>query len=173
MIPRIRHNLRVQSVITCEELNEGQWGRLRAIRLASLKDTPDAFGGSYQREVAFTEREWRDLLSLNSYLVASIDGKDIAMMFLEKLRGDFGATCWVGGCWSNPQYRGIGALRSMFDYVDSVKDQRGWQIQGLGVFIVNESAIAAYEKLGFKAMGDVQESTRRPGNFYQRMIRGL
>jgi RimJ/RimL family protein N-acetyltransferase len=173
MIPRIRHNLRVQSVITCEELNEGQWERLRAIRLASLKDTPDAFGGSYQLEFAFTEREWRDLLSLNSYLVASIDGKDIAMMFLEKLRGDFGATCWVGGCWSNPQYRGIGALRSMFDYVDSVKDQRGWQIQGLGVFIVNESAIAAYGKLGFKAMGEVQESTRRPGNFYQRMIRGL
>ena len=160
-------------VVLCQELSPDEWPRLREIRLASLLDSPDAFGGRYEREVAFTEREWRELFNLNSYLVASIDGKDIAMMFLEKLRGDFGATCWVGGCWSNPQYRGIGALRSMFDYVDSVKDQRGWQIQGLGVFIVNESAIAAYEKLGFKAMGDVQESTRRPGNFYQRMIRGL
>jgi len=173
MIPGLWHNIRVQSFISCEELNESQWERLRAIRLASLKDSPDAFGGRYEREVAFTEREWRELFNLNSYLVASIDSKDIAMMFLERLLGDFGATCWVGGCWSNPQYRGIGALRSMFDYVDSVKDQRGWQIQGLGVFIVNESAIAAYEKLGFKAMGEVQESTRRPGNFYQRMIRGL
>ena len=160
-------------VVLCHELTPDEWSRLREIRLASLLDTPDAFGGRYEREVAFTEREWRELFNLNSYLVASIDGKDIAMMFLEKLHGDFGATCWVGGCWSNPQYRGIGGLRSMFDYVDSVKDQRGWQIQGLGVFIVNESAIAAYEKLGFKAMGDLQESTRRPGNFYQRMIRGL
>ncbi len=160
-------------VVLCHELSPDEWSRLREIRLASLLESPEAFGSSYEREIAFTEREWRELFNLNSYLVASIDGKDIAMMFLERLRGDFGATCWVGGCWSNPQYRGIGALRSMFDYVDSVKDQRGWQIQGLGVFIVNESAIAAYKKLGFKAMGEVQESTRRPGNFYQRMIRGL
>ena len=160
-------------VVLCHELSPDEWSRLREIRLASLLESPEAFGSSYEREIAFTEREWRDLFNLNSYLVASIDGKDIAIMFLEKLRGDFGATCWVGGCWSNPQYRGIGALRSMFDYVDSVKDQRGWQIQGLGVFIVNDSAIAAYERLGFKAMGEVQESTRRPGNFYQRMIRGL
>ncbi len=160
-------------VVLCHELSQDEWSRLREIRLASLLESPEAFGSSYEREIAFTEREWRELFNLNSYLVASIDGKDIAMMFLERLRGDFGATCWVGGCWSNPQYRGIGALRSMFDYVDSVKDQRGWQIQGLGVFIVNESAITAYEKLGFKAMGEVQESTRRPGNFYQRMIRGL
>ncbi len=160
-------------VVLCHELSPDEWSRLREIRLASLLESPEAFGSSYEREIAFTEKEWRELFNLNSYLVASIDGKDIAIMFLEKLRGDFGATCWVGGCWSNPQYRGIGALRSMFDYVDSVKDQRGWQIQGLGVFIVNESAIAAYEKLGFKAMGEVLESTRRPGNFYQRMIRGL
>ena len=160
-------------VVLCHELSPDEWSRLREIRLASLLESPEAFGSSYEREIAFTEKEWRELFNLNSYLIASIDGKDIAMMFLERLRGDFGATCWVGGCWSNPQYRGIGALRSMFDYVDSVKDQRGWQIQGLGVFIVNESAITAYEKLGFKAMGEVQESTRRPGNFYQRMIRGL
>ena len=174
MTPKIRHNLRVQSLMMCEELNESQWDRLRAIRLASLKDTPDAFGGSYEREVAFTEREWRERFTPNfSYLVASVNGKDIATMFLEKMQGDFGATCWVGGCWSNPEYRGIGAVRAMFDYVDSVAEEKGWQIQGLGVFIVNKSAIAAYEKLGFKAMGEVQESTRRPGNFYQRMIRGL
>ena len=151
-----------------------EWSRLREIRLASLLDTPDAFGGRYERELAFTEREWRERFTPNfSYLVASVNGKDIATMFLEKMQGDFGATCWVGGCWSNPEYRGIGAVRAMFDYVDSVAEDKGWQIQGLGVFIVNKSAIAAYEKLGFKAMGDPQESTRRPGNFYQRMIRGL
>jgi len=159
--------------VLCQEVSPDEWSRLREIRLASLLESPEAFGSSYEREIAFTEKEWRELFNLNSYLVASIDGKDIAMMFLERLRGDFGATCWVGGCWSNPEYRGIGAVRAMFDYVDSVAGEKGWQIQGLGVFIVNKSAIAAYEKLGFKAMGEVQESTRRPGNFYQRMIRGL
>lgn len=159
--------------IQCHELIPDEWQRLREIRLASLADSPEAFGGNHQRESELSEAEWRELFKKNSYLVASLNGEDIAMMFLEKLRGDFGATCWVGGCWSNPKFRGSGALRAMFDYVDSVAEEKGWQIQGLGVFVANTSAIAAYEKLGFKTMGEPQESTRKPGNFYQRMIRGL
>ena len=159
--------------IFCEELKECCWERLKQVRLTALLDSPNAFGGHYENESAMNEREWRELFKKNSYLVASYDGEDIAMMFLEKLRGDFGATCWVGGCWSNPKFRGRGAVRTMFNYVDSVAEEKGWQIQGLGVFVVNASAIAAYESLGFKAMGEPQESTRRPGSFYQRMIRGL
>jgi RimJ/RimL family protein N-acetyltransferase len=159
--------------VHCHELSADEWNRLRTIRLESLLDSPDAFGGKHEKESAMSEEEWRELFKKNSYLVASYDGEDIAMMFLEELRGDFGATCWVGGCWSNPRFRGRGAVRAMFNYVDSVAEEKGWQIQGLGVFVVNTSAIAAYESLGFKAMGEPQESTRRPGSFYQRMIRGL
>lgn len=90
----------------------------------------------------------------------------------EILDGDFGATCWIGGCWTDPAYRGVGALRVMFDYLDLHAANRGWQKQGLGVWQDNYGAIAAYEKLGFVAMGEPQESSRKPGKFYQRMIRG-
>jgi RimJ/RimL family protein N-acetyltransferase len=159
--------------VQCHELIADEWQRLRAIRLASLLESPEAFGGNHEKESAMSENEWRELFTKNSYLIASYNDEDIALMYLEKFRGDFGATCWVGGCWSNPKFRGRGAVRAMFNYVDSVAEEKGWQIQGLGVFVMNKSAIAAYESLGFKAMGEPQESTRRPGNFYQRMIRGL
>lgn len=59
----------------------------------------------------------------------------------------------------------------ILNYGDSLAEEKGWQIQGLGVFVVNESAIAAYEKRRFKAMGEGQESTLKPGNFYSRIIR--
>jgi GNAT superfamily N-acetyltransferase len=104
--------------------------------------------------------------------VATVDGKDVAVMSIENLDGDFGATCWVGGCWTDPNHRGLGALRAMFTYLDQQADIRDWSKQGLGVWIDNYSAITAYEKLGFVAMGEPQESTRKPGKFYQRMIRG-
>ena len=157
----------------CEELNPDQWQRLRNLRLASLLDSPDAFGGSFEKESAMSEADWRALFDKNAYLVASKDGEDIAMTFVENLKGDFGATCWIGGCWTDPRFRGSGALRVIFDYLDERAAQRGWQVQGLGVFVANKYAIAAYERLGFVAMGEPQESTRKPGNFYQRMIRGL
>jgi GNAT superfamily N-acetyltransferase len=93
------------------------------------------------------------------------------MMYVENLVGDFGATCWIGGCWSDPNFRGVGLMRAMFEYVDAESKNRSWQVQGLGVWQDNFSAIAAYEKLGFNSMGDPQPSSRQPGKFYQRMIR--
>jgi RimJ/RimL family protein N-acetyltransferase len=59
----------------------------------------------------------------------------------------------------------------MFDFVDFNAAEKGWERHGLGVWEDNFSAIAAYEKLGFAAMGDPQPSSRVPGKFYIRMIR--
>lgn len=152
-----------------ELLEPNDWQRLRAIRLQALKESGPAFGGTLEGESAESESDWRSKFIKNDYLIASVDGKDVAMLSIEVLDGDFGATCWIGSCWSNPDYRGKGLLRSLFTYID--KQDKDWKIQGLGVWTDNYSAIAAYEKLGFVKMGEDTESTRKPGKFYQRMIR--
>jgi ribosomal protein S18 acetylase RimI-like enzyme len=93
------------------------------------------------------------------------------MMTVENLQGDFGATCWVGSCWVDSEFRQHGALRALFDLLDRDAARRDWLIQGLGVWVDNEIAIKAYERLGFSKMGEKQESSRKPGMYYQRMIR--
>jgi GNAT superfamily N-acetyltransferase len=160
------------SDLTASELFANDWERLRDIRLASLLESPEAFGADYEVISKYGEQQWREIFARLSYLVATVDGKDVAVMSIENLDGDFGATCWIGGCWTDPNYRGVGALRAMFIYLDQQAGIRDWSKQGLGVWIDNYSAITAYEKLGFVAMGEPQESTRKPGKFYQRMIRG-
>lgn len=157
--------------ITCVELRSDEWERLRDIRLRALVDSPHAFGGNYEIECGFDEARWLLEFAKQAFLVASVDGMDAAMMYVENLEGDFGATCWIGGCWSDANFRGVGLMRSMFAHVDKHAIERGWSVQGLGVWTDNESAIAAYEKLGFVEMGGPQPSTRQPGKFYQRMIR--
>ena len=155
--------------IKIEIISENDWSRLRAIRLKSLVVNPEAFGGTHEIESAESEAEWRAKFEKLDFLIASVDGVDAAMMSVEELVGDFGATCWIGGCWSDPSYRGKGLLRALFDFVD--QQDRDWKIQGLGVWIDNYNAIAAYEKLGFVKMGEDTPSTRQPGKFHQRMIR--
>ena len=159
----------LESKISVEIIHPDQWPRLRVLRLKSLQVNPEAFGGTYELESAESESEWRAKFEKLNFLVATVDGVDAAMMSVEELVGDFGATCWIGGCWSDPSYRGKGLLRALFDFVD--QQDRDWKIQGLGVWIDNYSAIAAYEKLGFVKMGEDTPSTRQPGKFHQRMIR--
>jgi len=157
--------------ITVEELGEDSWTRYRDIRLAALESDGHAFGGNLESERLFTESQWREKARQYVAVVAVVNDKDIAMMTIENLSGDFGATCWIGSCWVDPEFRQHGALRALFEYADLQATARDWLVQGLGVWVDNQIAITAYEKLGFSKMGEKQESTRKPGMFYQRMIR--
>jgi ribosomal protein S18 acetylase RimI-like enzyme len=154
-----------------EELTEDQWQRYRDIRLAALENDGHAFGGSIAAEMQFSESEWRSKARQYIALIANVEGEDIGLMTVENLQGDFGATCWVGSCWVDSNYRKKGALRALFEYLDLEAGRRDWLVQGLGVWVDNEIAIATYERLGFEKMGEKQESTRKPGLYYQRMIR--
>jgi RimJ/RimL family protein N-acetyltransferase len=58
----------------------------------------------------------------------------------------------------------------MFALVDHHAYERGWTRHGLGVWVHNTVAIAAYEKLGFAVEGDIVPSTSHEGWFYQRML---
>ena len=152
-----------------ELLTPDQWQRVRAIRLRALTESEHAFGGTFEAESAENEISWRSKFEKLDFLIASVAGVDAAILYIEILKGDFGATCWIGGCWSDPNLRGIGLMRAMFTYID--EQEKDWKVQGLGVWTDNFSAIAAYEKLGFVKMGEDTASTRKPGKFYQRMIR--
>jgi RimJ/RimL family protein N-acetyltransferase len=159
------------SQIKVELLTAEHWSRVRDLRLASLKDSPHAFGGDLETESAQSESEWRAKFEILHYLVASVKGVDGAIMTIENLAGDFGAKAWIGGCWSSPEYRGVGLLNAMMKFVDEHAHAKNWQRQGLGVWVDNHPAIAAYERLGFVTMGEPTLSTRVAGKFYIRMIR--
>jgi RimJ/RimL family protein N-acetyltransferase len=155
--------------VKVELIAPNEWQRLRTIRLQALTESGHAFGGTFEVESTEDEAAWRNKFVKNDFLIASVNGVDAAVMYIEVLDGDFGATCWIGGCWSDPRFRGKGLMRAMFTFID--QQNKEWKIQGLGVWTDNHSAIAAYEKLGFVKMGEDTESTRKPGMFYQRMIR--
>lgn len=154
-------------------LTEDDWARYRDIRLRALESDGDAFGGDLTSEREFTESDWREIARKYVGLIASIDGADCGFMTIENLAGDFGATCWVGSCWVDPAFRNRGVLRELFTFSDLISDERKWGVQGLGVWVDNFGAISAYEKIGFEKMGEPQKSSRKPGMFYQRMIRAV
>ncbi len=157
--------------IEVKELHADDWQRLRAIRLKSLQESPDVLEGDFDAESKQDEAAWRKKFAKLTFLVASYQSVDVGLMSIEVLDGDFGATCWIGGCWVSPEARGQGILRAMFNYVDGQVPVRDWSKQGLGVMEDNLLAISAYEKLGFVEMGEKKIANPELNTFYQRMIR--
>ena len=118
----------MSSQVVVELLEANEWQRLRSIRLEALTESEHAFGGTLEAESVEDENSWRNKFEKLDFLIASVDGVDAALLSVEVLDGDFGATCWIGGCWSDPRFRGKGLMRAMFNFID--QQDKDWKIQG-------------------------------------------
>ena len=153
-------------------LGPDEWVRLRAIRIRALIENPEAFGAALVEVEEQSREVWLKLFEKEDYIVASINGVDVGMLYIEVLNGDHGATCWIGGCWTDPSYRGNGVMRALFNYIDNHSKEKDWVRQGLGVWVDNLLAIKAYESLGFTFAGEKMPGSRA-GKFFQHMIRDV
>jgi GNAT superfamily N-acetyltransferase len=153
-------------------LTPKEWERLRAIRIRALIENPEAFGANLTEVNAQSKELWLKLFEKEDYLIASISGVDVGMLYIEVLKGDHGATCWIGGCWTDPISRGNGVMRALFNYIDSHAQEKGWIRQGLGVWVDNLIAINSYKSLGFTFAGEKMPGSRE-GKFFQHMIRDV
>jgi GNAT superfamily N-acetyltransferase len=160
----------MNSQIVVSLLSRGEWERLKSIRLRALKDNPQAFGADYNEVQSRSKEDWLKDYNKEDYLVASINGLDVGMLYIEVLKGDHGATCWIGGCWTDPNFRGNGVMRAIFNYIDKNAKEKGWIRQGLGVWVDNLVAINSYKSLGFTFAGEKMPGSRE-GKFFQHMIR--
>ena len=162
----------VSQQIEVSLLTPNEWERLKQIRIRALTANSEAFGAKLTEVISQPKDDWLKLYEKEDYLIASSGGVDVGMLYIEVLKGDHGATCWIGGCWSDPGYRGIGVMRSLFNYIDNHSSEKGWQRQGLGVWADNLVAINSYKSLGFtfageKMLGDTS------GKYFHHMVRDV
>jgi predicted GNAT family acetyltransferase len=140
------------------------WKVWREIRLRSLKDAPDAFGSTYDREVGFTEAEWRDWLRGTALLVYD-DGVPVAMGASFDDEPD---ETMIVAMWTAPEHRGRGAAKLVLSWLVRDTLERGrrphlWVTKG-------NAARRLYEAKGFEPDGRTKEL--RPGINADHLIAG-
>ena len=57
--------------------------RLKSLRLAALKDTPEAFGAKYEDEFLISDLEWQDRLKQTYWCFVIADGVDIGLLAVD------------------------------------------------------------------------------------------
>jgi ribosomal protein S18 acetylase RimI-like enzyme len=124
---------------------------VRPLRLRALREDPDAFGSTLEREQDRPDADWDFWVS--DSLIA-FDGDEPLGMANLKIDGD---EAQLFGMWVAPQARGQGVARRLCETLIERAGDRPITL------CVAESAPAArclYERLGFRATGT--EGTLRP-----------
>jgi RimJ/RimL family protein N-acetyltransferase len=147
--------------------------RLRALRLAALKDTPDAFGAKYEDESKKPESEWSDRLKNTYWCFAVADGVDVGLLAVDRAEQDRNSDCWLSSWWLSEDFRGSGIPKLMLNWVEQLCIENNWKRIGLGVWPENLRARAAYKKLGFIEADKPLPSRSIPGQMYLAMYRNI
>lgn len=135
-------------------LGPGDEERLRAIRLASLGDSPDAFASTLEAELAFPAEHWTKLVESDqdALFVAHDDDRWLGIAGVGIDWDDAGGS-FIWGMWVDPKARGLGAGARLLDRTIEWAKERPTSRVRLWVTDTNDAAGRLYESRGFRPTG--------------------
>jgi len=127
--------------------------RFRKIRLASLWESPEAFGSTYQQMASLPSEAWPEQLRNLPTFVAVQDGQDAGVIRSAMDPGQ-PDTAHLISMWVAPEARGHGVGGALVDAVADWARSQGLKQLALDVIDDNEPAIALYRRTGLKPTGE-------------------
>ena len=143
-------------------MDEGEWGTLRAVRLAALRESPEAFLSSHSEEEAFEEQKWRAEFMRGEWTIEIRNDEPIALVGVTREQGTPPDECYLEYMWVSPGFRRRGVATDLIKAVLRCLLNRGFVTIWLWVLDGNEPARRLYEKCGFISTGLTQRPRRSP-----------
>ncbi|WP_308364566.1 MULTISPECIES: GNAT family N-acetyltransferase [unclassified Microbulbifer] len=149
-------------------IGENDWESLKDIRLESLRDSPDAFGITYEEAKELSAEKWKSIASGESglkFLLARCNGDDIGLIGGVYADGEYELV----SMWVNPTNRGCGVGSSLVKALLRHAQSEGFVNVVLNVSPTNEAACSLYSKIGFKALEEAGTLNGNSGKELQKM----
>ena len=137
-----------------QRLTPQEWERFRRIRLASLKDSPGAFGSTLGEVKDLREADWRKQLEEISTFVAVHEGTDIGVVRGALARTDPSMALLLS-MWVAPLCRRRRVGGQLIQAVVEWARSAGLSRLVLDVADDNLAAVALYSREGFESTGEV------------------
>ena len=134
-----------------------QWRAYRDIRLAALKDSPDAFGSIFEDAILYSDAVWRERvqdINPNTDLPMTIlEGAEFVALGWVRIEQPEVLTANLYSMWVAPKQRGRGYGRLLVAAAINWARHRGMQELALDVTCGNVEAEALYQSMGFRPVG--------------------
>lgn len=139
-------------------LEQHEWSLYRELRLAALRDAPNAFGSTLAREQALSEQEWIARLAagvaspLDRPLVAEQERRAVGLAWVRVDVDSSTATLYQ--VWVHPEARRCGFGQCLLDAAMSWAREVGAIAMVLSVATGSGSALEFYRHAGFVETGE-------------------
>ena len=137
------------------------WQAMRDIRLEGLRDAPDAFASTYDRETAFEPDEWHRRAARDGSFFVFIPGLAEPAGLVGGFEQEPGVAELVS-MFVRPQARGHGVGEALVDAVVAWAKDKGAASVHLWVTESNKPAIRLYERCGFTVTPERQPLPSNP-----------
>jgi RimJ/RimL family protein N-acetyltransferase len=145
----------------------------RGIRLAGLKQSPEAFGSTFEAEASKPLAWFFDRLTSSQILGASRGGEILGVAgFAVRQEQKEAHKGLLWGMYVRPEARGTGVSRWLVEAVIDFARRRVELIQ-LSVVMGNEPARRLYARLGFVEYGIEKNSLKHAGRYYDEILMAL
>lgn len=137
-----------------------EWSQYRSVRLRVLKDSPDAFGSTYEMAVTYPDESWKnrlqDLSIKTDLALAAFDGDEAMSLAWGRIDPETPERADLYQMWSSPDIRRQGMAHKMLDAVIDWARQQGADYVILGVTVGNSPAEKLYLRAGFVPFGELK-----------------
>ena len=143
---------------TLRALVPDEWSTYRTLRLAALRDAPDAFGSTLAAEQERLPEQWRDRLAqaqtsgADLPLVAAVQGQALGLLWA-KVDADDARLVHLFQMWVVPEARGQGLGKALLAHAIAWARSVGARCVQLGVTSGDTPAARLYASAGFHAVG--------------------
>lgn len=125
----------------------------RAIRLAALQDSPDAFGSTYEAEAGLSMEAFAERLATTTVLAAYAGAGIVGMVgFKRQTIAKLAHKGFVWGFYVAPEARGQGVGTALVERIVAAATGVVTQLT-LSVVQGNDAALALYARCGFATYG--------------------
>ncbi len=137
------------SDVNVRALGEADWQDYRSVRLAALRESPEAFVGSLEEEEAFDERIWRARMVRSQRLVAVRQGQAVGVVSIGEGQAASSEVAELFGLWVAPDYRGTGVATLLVKEAAARAREGGRRHLVYWVGTENGRAVAFASGMGF------------------------
>ena len=91
-------------MLQVQVLTEDEWLKLRDVRLTALRECPEAFLSSYERELTYGEGKWRAEFSRGEWTVVVKEGRTVGLIGVTREDDTPSNECYIEYLWVSPEY---------------------------------------------------------------------